>query len=88
MSTALHILVGHQNVVGWQLVFIYMRTPPTHYYIESSGQVASLETHPKQTTPMDLVLVCHSCLDNINEQALKLICCEKLSMLEKINFLT
>ena len=43
---ALHILVDHQNVVGLQLVRIYVGTPPTHYYLESSGQVATLETHP------------------------------------------
>ena len=30
-SMAIHILVGHQNVVGWRLVLIYLRTPPTHY---------------------------------------------------------
>jgi hypothetical protein len=33
MSTALHILVGHQNVVGWHLMFICMRTPPIRYNI-------------------------------------------------------
>ena len=42
---ALHILVSHQNVVGWQLVLIYMRTPPTHYYLEPSGRAAWMETH-------------------------------------------
>ena len=31
MSTALDILAGHQNVVGWWLVLIYMRKPPAHY---------------------------------------------------------
>ena len=41
---ALHILVSHQNVVGWQLVLIYMRTPPTHYYLEYSGQAHYMET--------------------------------------------
>jgi hypothetical protein len=43
---ALHILVGHQNVVGWQLVLIYMRTPPTHYHLDSNGQATYIETHP------------------------------------------
>ena len=38
MSMVLHILVGHQNVVGWWLVLIYMQTPPTHYYLESRGR--------------------------------------------------
>ena len=38
MSMALHILRGHQNVVGRQLVPIYMRRPPTHYYLEYSGR--------------------------------------------------
>ena len=33
---ALHILADHQNLVGWQLVLNYMRTPPTHYLVESS----------------------------------------------------
>lgn len=32
----LHILVAHQNVVGWRLV--YMRTPPTHYYKNLVGE--------------------------------------------------
>jgi hypothetical protein len=27
-------------------VLNYMQTPPTHYYLESSGRVAYLETHP------------------------------------------
>ena len=42
----LHILVGHPDGVGWRLVLIYMRTPPTHYYLKSSGRVAYMETHP------------------------------------------
>ena len=33
----LHILVDHHNVVGWQLVLNYMRTPLAHYYLEYSG---------------------------------------------------
>ena len=37
MSTVLHILANHQNVVGWWLVLKYMQTPPTHYFLESSG---------------------------------------------------
>ena len=43
MSLALHILVGHQNVVGWWLVLIYTRTPPTHYELKSSGKVAYMD---------------------------------------------
>ena len=31
---ALHIFVGHENVVGYRLVQIYMRTPPTHYHLQ------------------------------------------------------
>jgi hypothetical protein len=43
----LHILMDRHNVVGWQLVLNYMRIPPTHYYLECSGQAAYTETHPK-----------------------------------------
>ena len=39
----LHILVGRHNVVNWRLVIIYMRVPPTHYYLESSGRAATWE---------------------------------------------
>ena len=46
VSKGLRILVGHHNVVGWKLVLIYMPTPPTHYYLESSVQVACMETQP------------------------------------------
>ena len=46
MSMAFHILTDNQNVVGWQLVSNYMQTPPTHYYLESGGQAAYMETHP------------------------------------------
>jgi hypothetical protein len=45
-SMAFHILANQQNVVGWQLVLNYMRTHVTHYYLESSGQVTYIETHP------------------------------------------
>jgi hypothetical protein len=47
MSTTLHILVDHKNMVGWQLVLKYMRTPPTHYILEFRGQTAYMEIHPK-----------------------------------------
>ena len=47
VSTTLHILANRQNVVGWRLVLNYMQTPPTHYYLESSGQAAHMNTHPK-----------------------------------------
>jgi hypothetical protein len=43
MSMALHILVGHHYVICCQLVFIYMRTPPTHYYLEFGGQAEEEE---------------------------------------------
>ena len=33
-------------VVGLWLVLTYMRTPPTHCYLESSEQVAYMKTHP------------------------------------------
>jgi hypothetical protein len=49
MSSGLCILVGPQSVVGWQLVLIYKRTPPTHFHLETSGQVAYMETHPTTT---------------------------------------
>lgn len=45
-STALNILVDHQNMVGWWLAFKYMQTPLTHYFLESSGQSTYMETHP------------------------------------------
>jgi hypothetical protein len=38
VSMALRILADRWNVVGWQLVLNYMQTPPTHYYLECSGQ--------------------------------------------------
>ena len=44
-------LVGHQNVVGWRLVLIYMRTPPTLYSLESSWGAAWLETYPTTLGP-------------------------------------
>jgi hypothetical protein len=43
---ALRILVDHHNVVRWRVVLNYMRSPLAHYYLESSGQVAYMETHP------------------------------------------
>ena len=36
-------------MVGRQLVRVYMRTPPTHYYLESSWRAAYMETHPHST---------------------------------------
>jgi hypothetical protein len=42
----LRILVDHHNVVRWLVVLNYMQSPPTHYYLVSSGQVAYMETHP------------------------------------------
>ena len=47
VSMAFHILASHKNVVGWQLMLNFMQTPPTHYYLDSNGWVAYMETHPK-----------------------------------------
>ena len=44
---ALYIQVDLQNVVAWQVVLNYTQTTPTHYYLESSGQAAHMETHRK-----------------------------------------
>ena len=33
-------------VVGWQLELIYMKTPPTHYYLEYNGRTTYMETCP------------------------------------------
>ena len=46
MSMALRILMGRQNVVDRQLVLNNMWTPPTHYYLEFSGQKAYMENSP------------------------------------------
>ena len=43
----LYIVADRRNGVVWQLVLNYMWTPPTLYYLESNGQVAYMETHPK-----------------------------------------
>jgi hypothetical protein len=43
---ALHILVDRHNVIRWQLVLNNMWAPLTHYYLESSEWVASMEAHP------------------------------------------
>ena len=45
----LHIQADHQNVVGWWLELHYMQTPPTHYYLESSGWATYMETHPNSS---------------------------------------
>ena len=39
MSTSLHIVADCQHVVGWWLALKYVQTPPTDYFLESSGQV-------------------------------------------------
>ena len=44
VSTALHVLAACLNVVGWWVVFNYMQTPLTLYFLESSGQAAYMET--------------------------------------------
>ena len=40
MPIALQIIVDHQIVVGWWLVLTYMRIPPTHSFLESSGRAS------------------------------------------------
>ena len=47
MSTALHILVDRQNLVGWWLVVNYMQIPPTPIFLEFGEQVAYMEIHPQ-----------------------------------------
>ena len=44
---ALHILANHQMWLngGFRLIE-HMLTPPTHYFLESSGQVVYMESHP------------------------------------------
>ena len=51
MSTTLHILVDHQNGVRWWLVLNYMRTPPTHYFLESDGRAAYMKNSPFANFP-------------------------------------
>ena len=36
------------HLVGWLLLFIYMRTTPTHYYLESSGQATYMGINIKK----------------------------------------
>ena len=55
MPMALQIIADHQNVVGGRLALNYMRTPSTHCYLESSGQVTYMENHNKPTL---VALVC------------------------------
>ena len=47
----LYILVGQQKVVACLLLLTYMRTPPTHFDLESSGRAAYMETQPKPAFP-------------------------------------
>ena len=47
----LYILVGQHNVVGCLLLFIYMRTPPTYFDLESSGRAIYMETQPEPAFP-------------------------------------
>ena len=54
---ALHILADYHNVIEWQLVLNYMRTPPIHYYLASSGQAACMETHHKHTNAKVVVSI-------------------------------
>ena len=44
VSTALHILAYHQNVVNWRVLLNYMRTPLIQYYLESSRKASYMET--------------------------------------------
>ena len=46
MSTALHILVSHQNMVGSAIVLILHENTSIDYYLESNGGAADMETHP------------------------------------------
>ena len=43
-ATALHILVGQQNVVGWLLLFIYLGTPTSHYSLEYNVRTTYMES--------------------------------------------
>lgn len=43
--TPLHILVDNQNVVDWLFMFIYIRTPPSYYYLKSHGRAVYMKTH-------------------------------------------
>ena len=44
-------LISHPPTFGWlATILIYLRTPPTHYHLESSGHVAYMETCPKKKT--------------------------------------
>ena len=49
MSTTLHILVDHQNVISWQVVLNYMQRHPIQYYLESSRRAAYVDTQPNST---------------------------------------
>lgn len=51
MAKALHILIGHGNVVGCMLLFTYMRTPLTHYYLKFGKWTTYMETHPESIWP-------------------------------------
>ena len=58
MSTTLHILAYHENVIGWRLVLIYTKTPLAHDYLESSGQAVYMESRPySQTTTFGCKMV-------------------------------
>ena len=56
MFMALHIIVGDHNVVSRWLELIYISILPTHYYLESSGHVAYMGTHPNSGS-LDLILL-------------------------------
>ena len=56
MATTLHILVGNHNAIDWLFLFNYMRTNPTHSYIESNGQATYMRTHPNVPFPPTLAL--------------------------------
>ena len=59
---ALHILADRHNVVGWQLVLNYMRTPLTYCCVESSGRAAYMETYPFSVTSLDQTPTCDWCV--------------------------
>ena len=45
-------------MIGWQLALKYMRTPPTHNFVESSGRTAYMKTHPYSIAYLNQTLEC------------------------------
>ena len=61
-----HILANHRNVVGWRFVLNYMQTSLTHYFLESSGRAAYMETHPKSPTSVMVSLRIDSVMTHVH----------------------